>query len=50
MEIDGFGQRVEFYDGIPLKRPLGEFETFYCNAKAKRLLNYAPSHGWRDLP
>ena len=39
-----------FYDGIPLKRPLGEFETFYCNAKAKRLLNYAPSHGWRDLP
>ena len=38
-----------FYKGIPLKRPLGEHETFYCNAKAKRLLNYAPSHGWRDL-
>lgn len=39
-----------FYKGIPVKRPLGEYETFYCNAKAKRLLNYAPSHGWRDLP
>ncbi len=39
-----------FYKGIPLRRPLGEFETFYCNAKAKRLLNYAPTHGWRDLP
>jgi nucleoside-diphosphate-sugar epimerase len=38
-----------FYKGIPVKRPLGEFETFYCNAKAKRLLNYAPTHGWRDL-
>ncbi|TNC71623.1 NAD-dependent epimerase/dehydratase family protein [Rubellimicrobium roseum] len=39
-----------FYKGVPLKRPLGEHETFYSNAKAKRLLNYAPSHGWRDLP
>jgi nucleoside-diphosphate-sugar epimerase len=39
-----------FYKGIPLKRPLGEFETFYSSDKAKRLLNYAPSHGWRDLP
>ncbi len=39
-----------FYQGIPLKRPVGEFETFYSSAKAKRLLNYAPSHGWRDLP
>jgi nucleoside-diphosphate-sugar epimerase len=39
-----------FYKGIPVRRPLGEHETFYCNAKAKRLLNYAPSHGWRDLP
>jgi hypothetical protein len=39
-----------FYDGIPVKQPLGEYETFYSNAKAKRLLNYAPTHGWRDLP
>jgi nucleoside-diphosphate-sugar epimerase len=39
-----------FYKGIPLKRPLGEFETFYSSDKAKRLLGYAPSHGWRDLP
>jgi nucleoside-diphosphate-sugar epimerase len=39
-----------FYEGLPLRRPLAEFETFYCNAKAKRLLNFAPSHGWRDRP
>ena len=39
-----------FYDGVPLKRPLDEFETFYSSSKAKRLLNYAPRHGWRDLP
>ena len=39
-----------FYDGVPQTRPLGEFETFYSSDKAKRLLGYAPSHGWRDLP
>ncbi|HVG49065.1 MAG TPA: NAD(P)-dependent oxidoreductase [Rubellimicrobium sp.] len=38
-----------FYKGIPVRQPLGEYETFYSSAKAKRLLGYAPRHGWRDL-
>lgn len=39
-----------FYQGVPQTRPLGEFETFYSSDKAKRMLGYAPRHGWRDLP
>ena len=37
-----------FYDGVPMRRELGEFETFYANDKAKRLVGFAPRHGWRD--
>src|SRR6056297_1883786 len=37
-----------FYNGVPLRRTLGEFETFYANGKAKRLVGFAPRHGWRD--
>ena len=38
----------QFYKGVPQKRELGEFETFYDISKAKSLLGYAPKHGWRD--
>ncbi len=38
-----------FYDGIPVRTPLDGHETFYANAKAKRMLGFAPKHGWRDL-
>lgn len=37
-----------FYAGVPLRRDLGQFETFYANDKAKRLVGFAPSHAWRD--
>ena len=37
-----------FYDGVPRRRPIGEFETFYANDKAKRLVGFAPRHSWRD--
>lgn len=37
-----------FYQDVPLKRELGEYETFYDVSKAKRMLGYAPQHGWRD--
>ncbi len=37
-----------YYKGVPLKSEIGEAETFYSNAKAKRMLGYAPKHGWRD--
>jgi len=38
-----------FYRGVPTTRELGEFETFYDNGKAKRLVGYAPRHGWRNV-
>lgn len=37
----------QFYQGVPIKREMGEFETFYDITKAKKLLGYAPKHGWR---
>ena len=27
----------------------GEYETFYANDKAKRLVGFAPRYSWRDL-
>jgi nucleoside-diphosphate-sugar epimerase len=38
-----------FYEGVPRRRPIGGFETFYANDKAKRLVGFAPRHSWRDL-
>lgn len=37
----------QFYQGVPVKKDMGENETFYSNAKAKRMLGYAPKHHWR---
>lgn len=38
-----------FYQGVPQKRSLAEFETFYANDKAKKLVGFAPKHGnWRS--
>ena len=38
-----------FYAGVPKRRELGEFETFYANDKAKRLVGFDPQHSWRDI-
>lgn len=38
----------EFYQGVPQKAQMGTHETFYSNAKAKKLLGFAPQHSWRD--
>lgn len=37
-----------FYSGVPIKREMDEFETFYCIEKARRLVGFAPHHSWRD--
>jgi len=37
-----------FYAGVPLRREMGRYETFYANDKAKRLLGFSPNHAWRD--
>ena len=36
---------TRYYQGVPAAE-MGETETFYSNAKAKRLLGYAPKHRW----
>lgn len=38
-----------YYQGVPVKGEIGATETFYANAKAKRLLGYQPAHSWRDV-
>lgn len=38
-----------FYKDVTLTRPMGVNETFYSNAKAKRMLGFAPKHSWRDV-
>ncbi len=38
-----------FYDGVEVRREMGEHETFFCIDKAKRLLGYEPQHSWRDV-
>ncbi|MGP9645023.1 MULTISPECIES: NAD-dependent epimerase/dehydratase family protein [unclassified Halomonas] len=37
-----------FYPGVPIKQAMGEFETFYSNAKARRLVGFSPCYSWRD--
>jgi nucleoside-diphosphate-sugar epimerase len=38
----------EFYKGVPVKTEMGGHDTFYSNAKAKKLVGFAPKYGWRD--
>ncbi len=37
-----------FYSGVPIKREMGEFETFYSIEKARRLVGFEPRHSWRE--
>ncbi|MET0461185.1 MAG: NAD(P)-dependent oxidoreductase [Ilumatobacteraceae bacterium] len=39
---------ARFYEGVPRRRAMGPYETFYANDKAKRLVGFAPRHSWRD--
>lgn len=38
----------QFYAGVPRRRDMGRYETFYANNKAKRLVGFAPRHSWRN--
>ncbi len=38
----------DYYQDVPQKAQMGPHETFYSNAKAKKLLGFAPQHSWRD--
>ncbi|KMZ12251.1 UDP-glucose 4-epimerase [Candidatus Burkholderia humilis] len=37
-----------FYPGVPIKKPLGEFETLLSNEKLKRLLGWQQAYRWRE--
>ena len=37
-----------FYEGVPKRREMGEYETFYANDKAKTMLGFAPKSRWRN--
>ena len=37
---------AQFYQAVRVKGEIGEHETFYSNAKAKRLLGFEPQHNW----
>jgi len=36
-----------FYAGVPKRREIGGYESFYANDKARRLVGFAPAHSWR---
>jgi nucleoside-diphosphate-sugar epimerase len=40
---------ARYYDGVPVKSQMAPNETFYSNAKAKRLVGFQPAHSWRDV-
>lgn len=39
----------QYYQGVPIKKKMGENETFFANAKAKRMLGFNPQHEWKDI-
>jgi UDP-glucose 4-epimerase len=39
---------AEVYPGVPVTRELGEHETMLSIDKARRVLGYEPTHGWRQ--
>lgn len=36
-----------YYADVPQKQTMGEYETFFSNAKAKQLLGFSEQHNWR---
>lgn len=40
---------AEVYPGVEIRGEIGETETLESNAKAARMLGYAPKHSWRDF-
>ncbi len=37
-----------FYVGVPRRRDMDRYDTFYDNSKAKRLVGFSPRRTWRD--
>ena len=45
-DLDTDALVARYYDDVPVG-DMGPRETFYSNAKAKRLVGFAPAHSWR---
>lgn len=39
---------ARFYDGVPVRGELGEYETLYSNQKAREVLGFREGFRWRD--
>jgi len=39
---------ARYYEGVPVRREMGETETFYDISKARRMVGFSPRHRWRD--
>ncbi|MHA6343881.1 NAD-dependent epimerase/dehydratase family protein [Roseivivax sp. CAU 1761] len=40
--------RRRFYPDVPVRREMGETETFYAIDKAREMLGFVPEHDWRN--
>ncbi len=40
---------AEVFPGVPLRKPVGDFETLLSIDKARQLLGYTPQYSWRDV-
>ncbi len=38
---------AQFYQDVPKRQDMGPHDTFYSIEKARRLVGFAPQHGWR---
>ncbi len=38
-----------FYPTVPIRRPIDGHQTFYANDRARDLVGFSPSYGWRQL-
>jgi len=45
--IDTDEIRDRFYPGIPLRKEMARHETFYSIDRARNLVGFEPTHGWR---
>ena len=39
---------ARYYDGVPVKGALGEYETLYSNRRIREELGFVQAHRWRD--
>ena len=40
---------ARYYQGVEQREDMGPEQTYYSNAKAKRMLGFQPKHSWREV-